>query len=237
MDNKAKIGVELVAVVCVLCAVIALMRWTGLHFVGWESATFIGMPLVVAIILNLSASELGLAIRRPLKDLKFFGLACLVFLPPFVAGFYLFVQLAPVLLERFPSLAPFLRDYCVRTGQSGPGFLGRLGGEVAKNFLYLALTEEFLFRGYMQKRLSHITGRVFTILRFELPLAGVVCAALFAGAHLLYDGNIYRVFVFFPALIFAYLRYKTDSILAPTLFHGTCNVTAFVMGALLLGTN
>lgn len=207
MSEKSRIGIELAAVVGALCAVILLMRSPSLYFESWQSATFIGVPLAVAIILNLPISELGLAVRRPLRDLKFFGLACLIFLPPFAVGFYLF--------EHFSSGAGMKLRFPPNPGRN-----------IAFEFLYLSLTEEFLFRGYMQKRLSRITGRVFRVLGFELPLAGIICAALFAGAHILYEAQVYRIFVFFPALVFAWLRYKSDSILAPTLFHGTCNLVA-----------
>jgi hypothetical protein len=82
----------------------------------------------------------------------------------------------------------------------------------------------------MQKRLGRIVGRVFRFLKFELPLSGIICAALFAVAHVAYETSWQRILVFFPALVFAWLRHRTNSILAPILFHGTCNVVAIWAG-------
>lgn len=210
MKDKTRIGAEVAIVVTVLSVVIVLMRFESLRFACWESSIFIGIPLVAAIALNLPLTELGLVFRKPLTDLKFFGLACLIFLPAFVAGYYFYAWDAQLVVRL-------------------PGGLGKI---VAIHFLYHALPEELLFRGYLQKRLGRILPRVFKFLGFELPLAGVVCAALFAAAHVAYEANAYRLLVFFPALVFAWLRHRTDSILAPTLFHGTCNVAACVVGGM-----
>jgi membrane protease YdiL (CAAX protease family) len=181
-----------------------------LHFQGWESSTFIAIPLVAAILLNLPVSEFGIVFRHPLRGLKLYGLACLIFLPAFVVGYFLF--------------AHFFWNVQVVFG-----FPPGLPREFAIQFLYLALPEEFLFRGYLQKRLMRVLPRVYRIIGFELPLAGIVCAAIFAAAHVVYDASVVRIFVFFPALVFAWLRYKTDSIFTPVLFHGTCNVTEYAV--------
>jgi membrane protease YdiL (CAAX protease family) len=203
--------VEFLLACVVLLAVILLMRFESLRFAGWQSSVFIGIPLVAAIARNLPMSELGLRVRKPLADLKAFGLACGMFLPVAAIVYYLWWRLC---------------------GTSAPAFRlpGRFGRELAVNFLYFALPEELLFRGYMQQRLSRVLPRTFRILKFELPLAGVICAALFAGAHVLYEVSIYRVLVFFPALVFAWLRHRTGSIVAPTLFHGTCNMAVLFTG-------
>jgi membrane protease YdiL (CAAX protease family) len=210
VSEKGKVTAELIIVSTLLCIIITLMQYGGLYFASWESVTFIGIPLLVAILLNLPNSELGIIFRHPLSDLKFFGLACLLFLPPFIIAFFLY------------KLFWFDSQFALRL----PAGLGR---ELAVNFLYFALPEELLFRGYMQKRLGRVLPKTYRLLGFELPLAGVICAAFFALAHVLYEASLVRLLVFFPALVFAWLRHRTDSVLAPVLFHGTCNVVAFVM--------
>lgn len=214
VTERAKILLELAIVFLVLSAVIVLMRFESLRFTGWESSTFIGIPLLAGILLNLPAAELGLSFRRPLNSVKLFGLVCLVFLPPFLVAFYLYEYLAndAHIVLRVPE---------------------QLGRAAALHFLYFALPEEFLFRGYIQKRLGRVMPKILRFARIELPVAGVMAAALFAAAHVAYEASWYRILVFFPALVFAWLRYRTGSVLAPVLFHGTCNLVAYSAYAML----
>jgi membrane protease YdiL (CAAX protease family) len=211
MREKTKIIVEVGAAVGALWTFIVLMRFESLRFAGWEAPVFMGIPLVGAILLNLPAHELGVSLRNPLGEMRLFGLACAIFLPPFVAGFFAYQLLArgEHLVFHFPR---------------------RLAQEAAANFLYLALPEEFLFRGYLQQRLGRVLPGTWKFLRFEVPVAGVACAALFALAHVTYDAGWQRGLVFFPALVFAWLRRRSGTIVAPTLFHGTCNVVAYCAG-------
>ncbi len=209
MSEKTKIIIEFILATAALFLIIVLVRYAGLRFQNWELSAFIAIPVVAALLLNLPVSELGVVFSRPLASLKLFGLACLIFLPAFIVGYCLlghFYWKVQIVLSFPPGLA----------------------NEAAFHFLYLALPEEFLFRGYLQKRLRRVLPRVYRFIGFELPLAGIICAAIFAAAHVVYEASLFRILVFFPALVFAWLRYKTDSLLAPVLFHGTCNITEYV---------
>jgi len=55
-------------------------------------------------------------------------------------------------------------------------------------------------------------------------------SALFALGHLATEPNPARLAVFFPALVFAWLRLKTGGIGAGVLFHVLCNVFASELG-------
>jgi len=208
LSENAKLRLEFLIATAVLGAVIVLMRFDSFRFVGWESSVFIGLPVIMAMIRNLPISELGLSVRNPLKDLKYFLIASLVFLPPFTAAFFIF--------EHFANNAAI--TLCVPEG---------LGKAIAVHFFYFALPEEFLFRGYLQTRFYRITPKLIGPEKLGLPLAAIVCAVIFAFAHVIFDASWYRLLVFFPAVIFGWLRHRTGSILASTLFHGACNVTAF----------
>ena len=52
----------------------------------------------------------------------------------------------------------------------------------------------------------------------------VAQSALFALCHLAVQGNPATLAVFFPGLVFGWLRARTDSIFAGTLFHALCNL-------------
>jgi membrane protease YdiL (CAAX protease family) len=54
----------------------------------------------------------------------------------------------------------------------------------------------------------------------------LVASALFAVGHLLTEVKPDRLAVFFPALVFGWLRARTGSIGAGVLFHAACNLFA-----------
>ena len=93
-------------------------------------------------------------------------------------------------------------------------FAGQVAGNAA-----VALSEEFFYRGYLT-------------LRFEEKLrpvpAALLAAALFALGHLL-TPLPFRLAVFFPALLFAFLRNRTGTIAGAALCHFLCNVWLLVL--------
>jgi len=94
-------------------------------------------------------------------------------------------------------------------------------------FSYIALPEEFFFRGYLQTRLNRIFGRPFQFLGAPFGWGLVMTALIFTLFHFLLSVNLWNAGIFFPALIFGWLREKTDSIAASTLFHALSNIALF----------
>jgi membrane protease YdiL (CAAX protease family) len=94
---------------------------------------------------------------------------------------------------------------------------------------YIALPEEFFFRGYLQTRLNQLLGRPFTLwggrFGWGLPAASLI----FMLFHLLSGINLWNLGVLFPALIFGWLREKTGSITASTVFHALSNIALFTL--------
>jgi hypothetical protein len=93
----------------------------------------------------------------------------------------------------------------------------------------VALPEEFFFRGYLQTRLAEGWPATRRLLGAPVGRALVASAALFAVGHVLVDGNPIRLAVFFPGLVFGWMRARTGSILAGTLFHAMCNLYSEVL--------
>jgi len=60
----------------------------------------------------------------------------------------------------------------------------------------------------------------------------VVAAALFAACHVIYGGPV-RLIVFFPGLLYGWLRARTGTILVPTFYHAGSNLLMQVMLASL----
>lgn len=87
----------------------------------------------------------------------------------------------------------------------------------------VALPEEFYFRGYFQTRLKPIFQGRWKIFGARLGVEWPLTAAFFALAHSVLLGRWWDFSIFFPALLFGYLREKTGSITAPVLFHAFSN--------------
>ncbi|MBI3540840.1 MAG: CPBP family intramembrane metalloprotease [Deltaproteobacteria bacterium] len=86
----------------------------------------------------------------------------------------------------------------------------------------VALPEEFFFRGYLQ-----------TILRrkYRLQVAIPIASLLFAFSHSVIALQWWHFAIFFPALVFGWLREKTGGLVAPILFHALSNVAVFWIGS------
>ena len=136
--------------------------------------------------------------------------ACAVVLPLFTAAFWMF----PAWIDRLPEvLHRLLAPYTARAPRLRLPISWDFAGQVAGNAA-VALSEEFFYRGYLT-------------LRFEEKLrpvpAALLAAALFALGHLLTPAP-FRLLVFFPALLFAFLRSRTGTIAGAALCHFIFNV-------------
>jgi membrane protease YdiL (CAAX protease family) len=160
-----------------------------------------------------SVTDMAGAVRRALPfGLREAGVALLtglVVFPGFALGF--FVWHAPA--RPFVLIAP---------EQPASYALTQL--------LMVALPEEALFRGYIQSRLGEaFTGRT-RLLGASLSLpAWLLQAALFALIHYAVDRDPARLAVFFPALLFGWLRALRGGIGAAAAFHALCNGFADVL--------
>ena len=96
----------------------------------------------------------------------------------------------------------------------------------------VALPEEFFYRGYIQGRLDGLwRGRV-RVLGVEVGWSVVATSVLFALGHYLVDFSPQRLAVFFPSLLFGWLRCASGSIAAATGFHALCNIVVDLLGKL-----
>lgn len=100
----------------------------------------------------------------------------------------------------------------------------RLLDEVAGQLLVTALPEEAFFRGYLQTSLDLAWPPRWKILGATLGPAWLVSAAIFALGHLFTIPHPARLAVFFPALLFGWLRARTGGIGAPVVLHAACNL-------------
>lgn len=88
----------------------------------------------------------------------------------------------------------------------------------------VALPEEAFFRGYLQSALDRAWPRRVRIFGAELGPAILVTSVIFALGHLATVPNPARLAVFFPSLVFGWLRARTGGIGAGLVFHAMCNL-------------
>ena len=103
----------------------------------------------------------------------------------------------------------------------------------ATQFLLIAFPEEYFYRGYLQTRFARAFKAPHDRSKWWVVSPAIVLTSfLFGIGHLLVPvGGVLiasRMSVFFPALIFGWLREKTDSILAPVIYHACCNLMVLV---------
>lgn len=103
---------------------------------------------------------------------------------------------------------------------------------VLVQLLLVALPEEVFYRGYLQSRLDTLIGREVRVLGVSVNLTSmVVTSALFAIGHVVTVPAPSRLAVFFPSLLFGWMRRATGGILAPVIFHAACNLIVEIASA------
>jgi membrane protease YdiL (CAAX protease family) len=130
----------------------------------------------------------------------------MVIFPLFGGGFFLYRQLG---LPHPGPIVPF--------GTS-------LTEWVLYQFAFVGVFEELFFRGYLHGQAEKIASAVFSERMWVFWLPIVSSAFLFGIAHVAVKLEPAGLVVFFPGLLFAWLRARTGSLVAPILSHGSANV-------------
>ena len=93
--------------------------------------------------------------------------------------------------------------------------------------LLVALPEEVFYRGYVQSRLEQKYPRNRKFMGVEVSWKALIyTSGIFAIGHILTISHPARLAVFFPSLLFGWMRNATGSVLSAVLFHATCNLFA-----------
>jgi len=160
-----------------------------------------------------SLRDLATAVLRAIpaglrESLPAIGTALVVF-PPFACGFYFWHAPARAFALNLPD---------------------SLWWYFIVQLLVVGLPEEALFRGYFQTRLAdRFVLRVNVLGVAVFPVALAFQAVLFALVHFAVDLNPARLAVFFPALLFGFLRAWRGGIGAAMVFHALCNVFSDIL--------
>jgi CAAX protease family protein len=180
-------------------------------------AAFLWAPLHFLDKRGQDAHDAGWRFDRLGADLAWSLGTCALLLPVFALGFFEF----PSWLSRLPEalrvlLAPYAGGISLHRIVWKWDLVGQIGGNAA-----VAFSEEFFYRGYLTLRFEE---------RLRPVPAAVWAAVLFALGHLLTPAP-FRLLVFFPALLFAFLRNRTGSIVGASITHWLFNVALLLLQA------
>ncbi|HUT53210.1 MAG TPA: JDVT-CTERM system glutamic-type intramembrane protease [bacterium] len=165
---------------------------------------FLYAPVLAAWAGDKDFAAVGLALPEWSKAALDLGLFAAVVLPVFLVSWWALFHYG--FGTSFHPRAP-----------EGPATL------VLWQLLGVSLPEEVFFRGYLQGRLNRLLGRSW---KFPGSLIGpglFITAAAFALAHYLTRPDPARLLVFFPGLLFGYLRERSGSVAAPVAAHALAN--------------
>jgi membrane protease YdiL (CAAX protease family) len=170
--------------------------------------------------------EFGVSTRNWRQDMKLALGVFAVVAPIYFVAYLVYPEILKLLP---PTLAAHFSPH-LGSGTFHLRLPPRFGEWAIDQTLVVALPEEFFYRGYLQTRLreSYPGGKKF--LGAQLGPAFFLTAALFAVGHLAIL-EAWRLAVFFPALLFGWLREKTGTVLGATLLHAAFNLYEMVLQA------
>jgi membrane protease YdiL (CAAX protease family) len=96
--------------------------------------------------------------------------------------------------------------------------------EIAHHLFFVAVPEEFFYRGYFQTRLNEVFQRKFLIFGVPMGWSAPLACLFFAFGHSVVTFQWWHFATFFPGLAFAWMRERSGGIMSGALFHAICNV-------------
>lgn len=174
-------------------------------------AIFVAIPMAVLLPRRESFDDYGLPPQPIWRELLTVLLIAAIVYPPFWVGFRVWWGWERAFVPQFP-----------------PGF----ATSALANLVVVALPEELFYRGYLMGRIDLLLKSRIRILGVEVGWSLLITAVLFAIGHYVVTFDLQRLAVFFPALLFGWMRAWRGSITAAVVFHALCNI---FMDTLLLG--
>ncbi len=166
-------------------------------------AMFVALPMAVLLPRRESFDGYGLPQQSLLREVLWaLGVALIVF-PPFWIGFRIWWGWD----RGFDIVLP-------------SGFWNA----ALANLVVVALPEELFYRGYLMGRLDRLLEGNVAKRRKRAALIIIITAVAFALGHWVVTFDPQRLAVFFPALVFGWMRYARRSIPAAIVFHALCNI-------------
>ncbi len=229
--HEALLTAAIVSVAVTVASALLPPRWVA-SAVG---AVFLGATWVMVLRRDDAAVErAGLSfgglvlpeaidVRRVGRDLRvaagWASLLALVCFGPFYVGFRVYAR---VVWHAHPG--PLVALHPITLVSDAIGQLA-----------LIALPEEAFYRGYLQTRLDEAWPARVRVLGAEVGPSLVATSAIFAVGHLLTIHDAGRLAVFFPSLLFGWLRARTGGVGASITFHAACNLFSSALVGLYAG--
>lgn len=213
----------------------ALHRWVPLLI----ALAFVYAPSVAVRLSGrpFSFDENGFTWRPWRSSLGLLAVVVAITFPSFIGAFFWFYgevcrphHLLSFARSWFPVCSRFRPE-----APHGPALDGDFLVTALNQLVVVALPEELFFRSYLDARLRERWPAAHRLFGAPVGRALLVQAALFALGHVLVDLNPQRFAVFFPALLFGWMRARTGSVWPGALFHALCNVLSDVLHSRYFG--
>lgn len=184
------------------------------HLIGKDlvitmgAGVFIITTIVVSKIQRLDAFSIGVQTDSIYKDFQIIMISTLLIFPLFL------------LVNHFYQIF-FLKHHFYLS------FRDNILTNIVNNLLIVALPEEIFFRGYLQGRFQMVyeSRRLFG----PLSIANFITSVLFALGHFFISPRFERLAVFFPSLLFGYLRERRGNIYPSVVIHWLSNVIMYIV--------
>ena len=205
-----------------------VVPWVDRNLQALVAVVFLYLPTTIAWRAGKDLSAFGFTLQPIRRSVAFGLIVPAVLFPLFLLAFYVFydVTCAPHQTRLLASLAPpgicrrFLGWRAVLHPRLPDGFLE----SALAQLVVTAVPEELFFRGYLLERLERIFPPRHRVLGGGIGWALVLSSALFALGHVVVIHDPRRLAVFFPGLLFGWMRSATGSIAAGAVAHAASNL-------------
>ena len=103
---------------------------------------------------------------------------------------------------------------------------------VGYHVFFVAIPEEFFYRGYLQTRLDEAFSTRWKVLGAVVGPGLLIATVLFAFGHSIVVFQPWHAAIVLPGLVFAWMRARTGEVMAGAVFHAWCNVTVTTLDIL-----
>lgn len=213
----------------------ALLLW-GSAFAAIVVVSLLAPPPWAKVTAVVAFLYLPLAAMRGTgEDARDYGVTLARWRTDVLLALGLFLLVAPLFVLGYRAWLGWLLSQTRSGAPPGLAFHPRLPADfgwsnVVDELFVTALPEEFFYRGWLQARLKRVWPGGAHLAGVVVGPAFLLTAALFAVGHLaIFQAS--RLAVFFPALLFGWLRERTGTVVGSTLFHAACNILAKVVAA------
>ena len=183
------------------------------------AVVFLYIPIALLFVKKQLPGVYGISKKGFGKSIARSLLAAIILFPLYIAGFYVYMRYVYNLRLSCPT-AGFIRQ---------PQTLLF----VLNMLLMVAIPEEIFYRGYVQSELHICDKRTINLFGVKAGMSFLIVNVLFAAGHLIVLPDIARLAVFFPGLVFSWLRERDDNIAGSVVFHWLSDVLSFFLFALL----